>query len=539
MTRTDCETYDYIIVGGGTAGCVLADRLSASGRHSVLVLEAGGNARSPWIPIPAGFSKLLTNATYNWRFETEPEENTRHRVIAVPRGKGLGGSTLINGMIYVRGQPRDYDTWAQLGCRGWSFDDVLPYFRKIEDFDGAPDPLRGKGGPVPITEVAERPAIAEAFMEAAKGDGHVRNPDYNAASQDGFGYYQVNQRNGRRISAYDAYLKPAMKRANLTVETGVHVTRLELDGGRATGIVCRRGGVETVRRARGEVILSAGAIQSAQLLELSGIGDPTILAEAGLPVRHALPGVGSNYMDHFCTRMNWRVSQPVTLNESTRGWRLGLAAAQYLLHRRGILTLGTGLSFGFVRTRPDLDGPDAQFFFMHASYANAAERRLDRLPGMTLGVTQLRPESRGSIHVRSADIADKPVIRPNFLATRTDQQCMIEGMRIARRIVERPEMGGFRESETSPGTGCQSDADWLDFARDNGQTIYHAAGTCRMGNTPDCVVDPRLRVSGIEKLRVVDASIMPTMVSGNTQAAVLMIAEKAADMILQEARIAA
>jgi choline dehydrogenase len=525
------ETFDYIIVGGGTAGCVLADRLSASGRHTVLVLEAGGNARSPWIAIPAGFSKLLTDTTYNWRFETEPEENTRNRVIAVPRGKGLGGSTLINGMIYVRGQPQDYDTWAQLGCRGWSFDDVLPYFRKIENFDGSSDPLRGASGPVPIT--------AEAFIDAAAAAGHRRNPDYNAADQDGFGYYQVNQRNGRRITAFDAYLKPAMKRANLTVETGVHVTRLELDGKRATGVVCRRDGVEMIRRARGEVILCAGAIQSAQLLELSGIGEAGVLADAGIPVRHALPGVGNNYIDHFCTRMNWRVSQPVTLNESSRGWRLGIAVAQYFLRQSGILTLGTGLSFGFVKTRPGLERPDAQFFFMHASYANAAERRLDRAPGMTIGVTQLRPESRGSIHIRSADPDDKPVIRPNFLSSTADQDCMIEGMRIARAIVERPEMDAFRHSELSPGRACQSDADWLDFARHNGQTIYHAAGTCRMGNTPDCVVDPRLRVHGMDGLRVVDASIMPTMVSGNTQAAVLMIAENASDMILEDAKITA
>lgn len=538
MARSNGETFDYIIVGGGTAGCVLADRLSASGRHTVLVLEAGGNARNPWIPIPAGFSKLLTNPTYNWRFETEPEENTRNRVIAVPRGKGLGGSTLINGMIYVRGQPRDYDTWAQLGCSGWGFDDVLPYFRKIECFDGAPDPLRGSSGPVPITEVRERPAIAEAFIDAACGDGHDVNQDYNAARQDGFGYYQVNQHRGRRISAFDAYLKPALGRRNLSVETGVHATRLEFDGKRVTGVVSRRDGVETIHRARGEVILSAGAVQSAQLLELSGIGDPAVLANVGVPLRHALPGVGNNYIDHFCTRMNWRVSQRVTLNESTRGWRLGLAVAQYALQRRGILTLGTGLSFGFVRTRPDLEGPDAQFFFMHASYANAAERRLDRMPGMTIGITQLRPESRGSIHVRSADIADKPLIRPNFLASVTDQHCLIEGMRIARRIVDRPEMDRFRESEISPGNACRSDAEWLDFARSNGQTIYHAAGTCRMGNTADCVVDPRLRVHGIEKLRVVDASIMPTMVSGNTQAAVFMIAENASDMILADAALA-
>ncbi|MFE1597624.1 GMC family oxidoreductase [Methylobacterium sp. ID0610] len=531
----DPETFDYVIVGGGTAGCVLANRLSASGRHAVLMLEAGGAARHPWITIPAGFSKLLTNPAYNWRFTTQPEEATGGRVIAVPRGKGLGGSTLINGMIYVRGQPQDYDHWAQTGCTGWGFEDVLPYFRKVEDFSGPADPLRARGGPLPIVEVAERPAIAEAFIAAAEAAGHPRNPDYNAGSQDGFGYYQVNQRGGRRVSAADAYLAPARRRPNLAVRTDAHVLRLTFEGNRATGVVARIGTEERRFAARAEVILAAGAAQTPQILELSGIGDPAVLAGLGVPVRHAAPGVGANYIDHYCTRMNWRVKLPVTLNEATRGLRLALAVAQYGATRRGILTLGTGLAHGFVRTRPGLAGPDVQYFFMHASYANAAERKLDRQPGMTIGVTQLRPQSRGTIHAASPDPLAPPAIRPNFLSAEEDRRAMVEGMKIARHIVEQAPMDPFRAHELAPGPDCRTDADWLDFARRDGQTIYHICGTCRMGSDALAVTDPALRVRGLRALRVADASIMPDIVSGNTQAAVFMIAEKAADLIAADA----
>ncbi|WP_298958332.1 GMC family oxidoreductase N-terminal domain-containing protein [uncultured Methylobacterium sp.] len=536
MPTPSPETFDFIIVGGGTAGCVLANRLSASGTRSVLLLEAGRQARHPWVTIPAGFSKLLTNPAYNWRFQTEPEEATGGRVISVPRGKGLGGSTLINGMIYVRGQPQDYDAWAQRGCTGWGFDDVLPYFRKLEDFAGPPDPLRARGGPLPLVTVAERPAIAEAFIAAGVAAGYPENPDYNAASQDGFGWYQVNQRGGRRVSAADAYLAPARRRANLSVRTDAHVLRLTVEDGRATGVAVRIGGEERVFAARGEVILAAGAAQTPQLLELSGIGDPDVLARIGVPVRHASPGVGANYIDHYCTRMNWRVKLPVTLNEATRGHRLALAVAQYAALRRGILTLGTGLAHGYVRTRPGLAGPDVQYFFMHASYANAAERKLDREPGMTVGVTQLRPESRGSIHAASPDPFAQPVIRPNFLATEEDRRAMVEGMKIARSIVEGAPMDRFRSHELAPGPDCRSDADWLAFARRDGQTIYHICGTTRMGTDPGAVTDPSLRVRGLRGLRVADASVMPDIVSGNTQAAVFMIAEKAADLILADAR---
>jgi choline dehydrogenase-like flavoprotein len=536
VAQAKAESFDYVIVGGGTAGCVLADKLTRNGRHSVLLLEAGGEDNGFWIPIPAGFSKLLVNERFNWRFQTQPEPNTNNRTIAVPRGKGLGGSSLINGMIYVRGQRQDYDGWAQMGCRGWSFDDVLPYFKALETYDGEGDETRGRSGPFPITQVKERPAIAEAFIAAGEQAGFPRNRDYNGRSQDGFGYYQVNQRHGRRVSAADAYLKPARRRANLTIRTGAQATGLVLEGRRATGVSYLRSGRVVTVHARGEVILAAGAIQSPHLMELSGIGDPAVLAKAGLAVTHALPGVGANYIDHFCTRMNWRVKLPVTLNEQTRGPALVKAVAQYFATRTGILTLGTGLAHAFVRTRPDLEGPDVQFFFMHASYANAAERKLDREPGMTIGVTQLRPDSRGTIHAINADPLTPPAIRPNFLATETDRMTMVEGMKLARRVVEQPAMDAYRAHEMAPGPDCRSDADWLAFARADGQTIYHTCGTARMGEGPGAVVDPSLRVHGIEALRVVDASIMPTIVSANTAAAVLMIAEKGADLILADAR---
>jgi choline dehydrogenase len=528
--------WDYIIVGAGSAGCVLANRLSEDPGVRVLLLEAGRKDDSFWIPIPAGFMKLISDKTYNWCFATEPEPNVQGRSIAIPRGKTLGGSSSINGMVYVRGQPLDYDTWSQLGCRGWSYESVLPYFRRSENFAGGGSAVRGQGGPLNVYETPERHDILDAFIAAAGEAGYPRNPDYNSGDQEGFAYFQVTQRNGRRWSTARAFLDPARGRPNLQVETEAQTTRVLLEGRRAVGIEYVQGGQTKTARAKGEVILSAGAVQSPQLLELSGIGRPDLLRQFGIAVQHELPGVGENYRDHYAPRMNWRVKLPVTLNEQTRGLSFLRELGKYYMGGRGILTMPAGIIAGFVKTRPELEGPDVQYHFAHASYATAAVRTLDREPGMTVVICQLRPESRGSIHVKSADPLAAPAIRPNFLSEAVDRQCVVDGMKIARRIVDQHAMDRYRAFEMTPGTAVQTDEEWLDFARRNGQTVYHPIGTCKMGHDPMAVVDDRLRVRGIGGLRVVDASIMPTLISGNTNAPTIMIGEKGADMIREDAK---
>ncbi|HBP28978.1 MAG TPA: choline dehydrogenase [Advenella kashmirensis] len=551
--------FDYVIVGAGAAGCILANRLSADGRYSVLLLEAGGEGRNFWIPIPAGFSKLMTNRAFNWGFHTEPEANTLDRTIAVPRGKGLGGSTLINGMIYVRGTREDYDGWVNQGAVGWSYDEVVTYFDKIENYNQMPHEnaidnnqamsremkeregsafeyaTRGSGGPMHISEVGERFPLSTAFLQAAQEHGLHRNSDYNLGDQEGVGYYQVLQKNGRRWSVADGYLTPARGRRNLHIRTHAHVLRVNLQGKRCVGLTYRdRSGTTQDVTARIETILAAGAIQSPHLLELSGIGRPDCLDKAGIQVKHALNGVGENYIDHFCTRMNWRIKNTQTLNELSRGPSLVAAVAKYFLQRRGILSLGTGLVYGFIKGRFDISIADVQLFFVHASYANAADRKLDREPGMTIGVSQLRPKSKGTIHTKNADPLCPPVIKPNFLDEQEDKDSLIGGMQAVRRIVQQQALQKFIDHEINPGDQVQRYDEWLDFARRNGQTIYHPVGTCRMGQDDEAVVDHELRVRGLTGLRIVDASIMPTIVSGNTQAAVMMIAEKGADLILSD-----
>jgi choline dehydrogenase len=528
------EQFDYVIVGGGTAACVLANRLTANGRYTVLMLEAGGEPKSMWIKIPAGFTKLLNDPIYNWRFETEPEENTQGRKIAIPRGKGLGGSSLINGMIYVHGQPEDYDHWAALGATGWSAQDVAPYFKKMETYLPGDD-TRGKQGPMHIHQVCERYPLAHALLQAAAQDGQPLNQDYNGRTQEGFGYYQVAQKDGQRWSVVEGYLNPARQRKNLTIRTGAFVTKVNVSEGRCTGVTYRTSAGMLTVNAQREVILAAGAVQTPQLLELSGIGEPALLQKLEIPLVHAAPRVGENYIDHFATRMNWRVKNTQTLNELAQGWRVGVAALQYFTQRKGLLTLGTGLVHGFVKTQPQLATPDVQYFFMHASYANAAIRKLDSAPGMTIGVAGLRPTSQGSIHSKSKDPAQGPAIRPNFLATEEDRQTLIDGMKIARQIVSQPALSNYIDFEMSPGPDVQTDQEWLDFSRANGQTIYHPIGTCRMGSDEEAVVDVRLRFKGLRGLRIVDASVIPAMVSGNTQSPVMMVAERGADLILEDA----
>ena len=520
---------DYLILGGGTAGCILANRLTESGRDQVMLVEAGGKPRNIFIHIPAGFGHMLRNRRFNWAYESVPDPATDNRNIPLPAGKGLGGSGLINGMVYVRGQEADYEGWAASGATGWGWEDVEPYFRRVEDYAQGGNG-RGAGGPLHVTQVQERFSLGEAFLRAAVEDGGKIIPDYNL-DQEGYGYYQVNQYRGRRWSPYEAYLAPALKRSNLAVMDHTMALHLTFDGRRCTGARIRKGDSEQEIRARRGVIVTSGAFRTPQLLELSGIGRKDVLDSIGVPVRHELPEVGENYYDHYALRMNWRLHGVRSLNESTRGWRLALAVAQYALLRKGILTLGPALCHGFIATGEDGARPDAQFLFMHASYENAARRVLDKEPGMTIGIIQQRPRSSGWIHAASPDVTEDPAINPRFMSAPEDARCVVAAMHRARRLVARPALAPLVAREMNPGPDADADDGMLAWARATGQNLYHACGTCRMGSDDGAVVDTRLRVRGLEGLRVADASVFPTITSGNIHAPVLMLAERAADII--------
>jgi choline dehydrogenase len=529
------DTFDYVIVGAGSAGCVLANRLTADGRHRVLLLEAGGEDRDIWIHIPLGYGRHFTNPAVNWLYTTEPEPECHGRAIIQPRGKVLGGSSSINGLLYVRGQREDFDRWRQLGNVGWSHDDVLPYFRKAEDQQRGADELHGEGGPLSVSDMEPLP-VCDAFIAAAEQCGYRRNPDFNGADQEGFGYYQLTTRNGRRCSAAVGYLRPARRRRNLEVVSGALATRVLFEGRRATGVEYSRGGAQHVVHAAAEVILAGGAFNTPQLLQLSGLGPAPLLRQHGIAVIADLPGVGADLQDHFHARMVYRCRQPVSVNDLLASKpRALMAGLSYVLRRRGLLAMGAAYAGGFFRTHAAAATPDVQCHIMLFSGDTIAPP-LHPFSGISCPLIVLRPESRGHVRIKSADPLSAPAIQPRYLSAARDRDAMVAGLRALRGILAAPALAPFVEAEHDPGPACASDDDLLDFARAKGSTVYHPTSTCRMGGDPTAVVDARLAVRGFERLRLVDASVMPALVSGNTNAAVIMIAEKGADMILQDAR---
>ncbi|MBN9253326.1 MULTISPECIES: choline dehydrogenase [unclassified Mesorhizobium] len=534
----DGAPYDFIVIGAGSAGSVLAARLSEDGRRKVLLLEAGPRDRNPWIHLPMGYSKLYTDGRYNWMYESEPESALHERVLYQPRGKVLGGSSSINGMMYVRGNALDFDDWARAGCAGWAYDDVLPYFRKAEDQSRGENRWHGIGGPLKVSDQSFDHELPNALCRAAAEAGLARNEDFNGASQDGFGYYQMNIHNGRRWSAARGYLAPARKRANLRILTGARAERIVVEGGAARGVLFSHGGQRRYAAA-GEVVLSAGTIASPQLLMVSGIGPAEALREHGIASVRDLPEVGANLQDHTCIQLMFRCTKPITVNDiaNSLARRIGVGL-QYALTRKGYLA-ETGIYVGgFARSDESQDRPDIQMAMAAWSVVERTAKGARQHPfsGFSFSPEHVNPDARGAVTLRSADPAAPPRIAFNFFQSEYDIRAMTFGIRLVRRISEQPAMQPYIATELQPGKDVQSDAEILQFIRDKAGSDIHAVGTCRMGADAGAVVDPRLRLNGVSGLRVVDASIMPRVVRGNTHAAVVMIAEKAADMILADAR---
>ncbi len=515
--------FDYIVIGAGSAGCVLANRLTENSKNKVLLLEAGPRDTDPWIHVPLGYGKLFARTDVNWAYESEPEAALNGRRIFTPRGKVLGGSSSINGLVYIRGQREDFDGW---GIPGWDFAALLPYFKKSEDQERGADAWHATGGPLSVSDLP-RHELCDAFIDSAAALGIPRNDDFNGASQEGAGYYQATSCKGRRCSTAVGYLRPAEKRPNLKVEVNALATRIVFQDHRAVAVEYLQNGTIRKASAAAEVILSGGTFNSPQLLQLSGIGPRVLLEKHGVPVVHELPGVGEDLQDHFYVRSFWRCSRPITLNDDMASWlRKAKMGLEYLLRKTGPLTVSAGHAAAFIRTRPEAKRPDAQLYFINFS---SAERggALHAHSGFTTSVSQLQAESRGSVQIRSGDPAAAPAIRYNYLATENDRRVMVEGLKILRRIVNSPPMRDYVAGEYLPGPGVQTDQEWLAFCRETGSTVFHPTSTCRMGT----VVNTELKVIGLEGLRVIDASVMPSVPSGNINAAVIAVAEKGADLV--------
>jgi choline dehydrogenase len=538
LDRSERIEADFVVVGAGSAGCAVAARLSEDPATRVVLIEAGGEDKNRWIHIPLGFGKTFADPSVNWCYETEPDPGAADRRVFWPRGKVLGGSSSINGMVYIRGQAEDFDHWRQLGNTGWSFEDVLPYFKRSEHQVRGADGFHGTGGPLCVSDVAQHP-ICEAFIAATTELGFSRNDDFNGASQDGVGYHQTTTRNGRRCSTAVGYLRSAMQRANLRVVTGAMTEKVLFDGRRATGVAFRRGDRLCTATAVREVILCGGAVNSPQLLMLSGIGPEQHIREFNIPVVHHLPGVGQSLQDHYSAPIKLRCKLPITVNDVMLSNAKKLKAAlEYYMFHRGPLAMISSPAALFARTRSELASPDVKISISPFS-AERPQDGLHRFSGFTSIAYQLRPESRGEIKLKSPDPFDAPAVHPNYLSAETDRATIVAGLKLIRRILANPHMQSFIEAEFQPGPTVESDDELLDYARRRGGTVYHPTSTCKMGSDPPAVVDAELKVHGVEGLRVADASIMPTVVSGNTNAATIMIGEKLAEMVRQPMRLAA